>query len=247
VKIHEAEAHLTRRFNRLFTAHADSIATQAADLYNDITKAAAMDCDDPNARHLLDLIAKHSNGDKAQHIVNGLHFPWSLDPDTTTSDLATDAATKQLNDAAVTDSDTFHTVNANAVAWADKHAGDLITDISDGTRHWIQPAVVKALREGFTAQELKSEILDGYAFSNARALAIARTEVAHATNAGDMIGAHGAGMDTKSWLASGDSCDDCNGNEDDGEIGIDEDYSSGVDRPPAHTSCGCSQSYSRSR
>lgn len=44
----------------------------------------------------------------------------------------------------------------------------------------------------------------------------------------------------KNWITgAGDSCDDCQANEDQGPVRVEDSFESGDDYPPGHLSCGC--------
>ena len=50
----------------------------------------------------------------------------------------------------------------------------------------------------------------------------------------------GTRMPTKRWITVNDnSCEDCQMNEDDGPIPVDDTFSSGDDEPPKHNNCEC--------
>lgn len=177
---------------------------------------------------------------RAARIVARLKFDWSKSaPTDQLQDIASDAADGTLAGfglSVATAGDLFHRANAGAVDWALAHAGELITQVSDSTREFVRAQVAQALDEGWSASRLKQEVLDGYAFSNFRALMISRSEVTNSYGAANRIAAKSAGMDQKGWLAADDSCDDCQENEDAGLIDIDEPYPSGDDEPGAHPS-----------
>jgi len=50
------------------------------------------------------------------------------------------------------------------------------------------------------------------------------------------------GCEGKEWLTAGGGCDICGDNEGDGAIPIENNFSSGHARPPAHPRCLCSLS-----
>ncbi len=184
---------------------------------------------------------------EAKRIAAALRFDWSkAAPQDDLTEVATAAAEDALGrfKVSVVASDVFHSVNAAAVNWARQHAGELITQVSDSTREFVRAQVAQGLEEGWSTAQLKREILDGYTFSNDRALMISRTESATAANQGGLIAARGAGMATKTWLPVSDACEEiCLPNADDGAIDIGEDFDSGDDAPPAHPNCRCSLSY----
>jgi hypothetical protein len=48
------------------------------------------------------------------------------------------------------------------------------------------------------------------------------------------------GIEKKEWeISDAETCDDCEANNEDGEIGVDESFSSGDDAPPLHPNCRC--------
>ena len=158
--------------------------------------------------------------------------------------------------------DVYRMVNQRAVDWARDRGAELVGmtfdendnlipnpdpvyAITDGTREMIRTAVSRALDEGWTPMELRERLQDNEAFSNERALNIARTETAGAVGHGSMEGAYVAGMDEKKWLASAGACGDCEDNDDAGWIDIDDDFPSGDDTVGAHPNCTCDVIYRR--
>ncbi|MCL2656823.1 MAG: phage portal protein [Betaproteobacteria bacterium] len=111
--------------------------------------------------------------------------------------------------------------------------------ITDATRDMIQDAVAQALDEGWSNDKLASALQEHYAFSDARAETIARTETAFADTAGAMEGWRASGLvSKKEWLAAPDCCDACQ--ELDGDIvGLDELFEGGVAAAPLHPGCRC--------
>jgi hypothetical protein len=74
----------------------------------------------------------------------------------------------------------------------------------------LRGTVRQAIEEGWSTDTLPQEISSGYAFSPARALNVARTETARATNRGSLDAAKGSGVVTgKEWLTGGKACDEC--------------------------------------
>ncbi len=133
-------------------------------------------------------------------------------------------------------------VHGRAVEWAKVRAGELITEIEQTTMDRIKADVTAALAEGAYTEDLAGKLMESYGFSDARAEMIARTELAAADSAGNMATYRDSGVvPKKAWLtADGDrGCVVCSGNEAQGEIGIDDEFSSGDDAPPAHPNCLC--------
>lgn len=179
----------------------------------------------------------------AKRIADAIKISWS--PDDIKDDLsglAAGATTAALDGYGLSISTgIFRRANAAARDWAAEHAGELITLISDSTRQFIANDIATALDEGWSTAQLKQQLTENYAFSPDRGLAIARSEVTNAYGQANLIAARESGLDgKKSWMASAGACEDCQGNEDDGEIGLDETFSSGDLTPGAHPSCRCS-------
>ena len=80
---------------------------------------------------------------------------------------------------------------------------------------------------------------ENYAFSEARAETIARTETANADCQGNLAVYKESGVVAqKQWIVGAGCCDECQ--ELDGEIvDLDDNFSTGDDAPPAHPNCRC--------
>jgi SPP1 gp7 family putative phage head morphogenesis protein len=133
-------------------------------------------------------------------------------------------------------------VNERALEWAQERAADLITQIEENTRDMLRDAIHEAIDEGIGADELADMIADSTGFSDYRAEMIARTETNRANNQGNLRAYKDAGVERKEWMTAGDDLveEDCEDNEAVGAIGLDEDFPSGDDAPPAHPNCRCS-------
>ncbi len=110
--------------------------------------------------------------------------------------------------------------------------------IDDATRDMIRDTTTQALDEGWTTTDLADALQDSYAFSDARAETIARTELARADIEGNTIGWKASGLVSgKQWLAAPDCCDDCQ--DYDGDIAaLDDSFEDGAD-VPLHPNCRC--------
>jgi SPP1 gp7 family putative phage head morphogenesis protein len=119
---------------------------------------------------------------------------------------------------------------------------DASMTITDSTRGDIRDAVADAIEDGDSAAELADRIEGLGAFGEDRALAIARTEIIRAHAQGQMTAMRESGVvHMKAWSTAGEEvCDDCQGNEDQGAIDLDDDFESGDDAPPCHVNCRCS-------
>ena len=116
--------------------------------------------------------------------------------------------------------------------------------ITDTTRDMLRTTVRDAIAEGSTAAELQTAIIDNYAFSPARALAIARTETAFARNHGQLIAARASGVcRRKRWELGEEACEECRALAALGWIDIALDFPGGIIAPPLHPNCVCSLGY----
>lgn len=163
-----------------------------------------------------------------------------------------------------TDPGVLEVVNGDAVAYAANRsaelvgmtrdaAGDLVPNpdarwaIDESTRQMIRGEVTQALADGWSNDELASNLAGSRAFSLDRAMTIARTETQMAANAGAIAGYKASGVvDGKQWITAGDDLvsEDCvengeAGDNGDGVLGLDEIYPSGDAAPPAHPNCRC--------
>lgn len=142
----------------------------------------------------------------------------------------------------------FGLINDRAAAWADRQASDLVTNIDEATRDMINEAVASGIEAGLDVNEIADSIYDLGAFSEERAALIAETEVAAAESNGALEGLKELNSSTsmtvlKTWDTAGDPCDDCQDNEDQGAIPLDDEFNSGDDAPPAHPNCRCALGY----
>lgn len=110
--------------------------------------------------------------------------------------------------------------------------------IDEGTREMLRGDVRRALQEGWSNDQVAEALADSYAFSEKRALVIARTETARADVEGNLTGYRELGVAKKQWLTAPDCCDECH--EIDGMmVGIDDEFPGGVGGPPLHPNCRC--------
>ncbi|MEI6730511.1 MAG: phage minor head protein [Pseudomonadota bacterium] len=146
-------------------------------------------------------------------------------------------------------------VNEKAVAFSEDRSAELVGKklidgelvdnpdakwaITDSTREMLRTNVQTAIEEGWSTKELSDALENNYAFSDARANTISRTEIANAHVQGQMISYRAAGVTKKTWVLGSESCDECQDNAKAGEIDIDDDFPSGDEAPPAHPNCTC--------
>lgn len=116
--------------------------------------------------------------------------------------------------------------------------------ITNSTRDMLRRTVREAIENGSTAAEIQTAIIDNYAFSPARALAIARTETAFARNHGGLAAARASGVvPRKRWELGEAACELCQALAALGWLPIADDFPGGVIAPPLHPNCECSLGY----
>lgn len=120
--------------------------------------------------------------------------------------------------------------------------------IDAATRDFLRGAVADAIAQGTPNAELAQAIQSAYAFSEARAETIARTETNLASNNGALSGYKASGVvDGKQWLTADDDLvsEECQANGEAGPNGdgvlfdLDAVYPSGDAAPPVHPNCRC--------
>lgn len=124
----------------------------------------------------------------------------------------------------------------------------LAADIDETTADRMANAVAAELAGGGTYDDAVKAIKDTFqSMKDSRAETIAKTELADAYNQAMLSSAKESGDLLKTWNLDGEGCEEiCQPNAEDGAIGLDEDFSSGDDAPPAHPNCDCSIGFVRS-
>jgi hypothetical protein len=144
----------------------------------------------------------------------------------------------------------FDVTNESAVSWADRHSAELIDGISETSREAINNAVAEFLETG-DFKELREEILAAVG-DVARADRIARNEPMVAVHEGQRAAWDQAVEEgllpenaVREWIVVGDDkvCPICEGLE--GKTAaLGEEYEEGIEGPPAHVMCRCSEGLS---
>lgn len=217
---------------------------------NETTKAAGDDEGATRARVLA--------------FINSMAMDWSDLPAQVRGILepfAAGAAADGLNQIEVTLQVATDLANERAVEWARNRSaemvgmkwvkGELVENpkaewaINESTRDMVKDLVTQAIDGGWSNDRLAQAIGDDAAFSDSRAMMVARTETAMADVQGN-VAAYTAANDSgiellKEWLTVGDDnvSDDCQANEDAGPIPLDDAFPSGASAPPEHPNCRC--------
>jgi SPP1 gp7 family putative phage head morphogenesis protein len=173
--------------------------------------------------------------------------------------MARDGAAQALAQIGATSEDVRTIAGDRAAAWARARAAEMVGmrrtadgglvpnpdakwRIDDSTREMLRGTVEAAMKEGSSADELAARIQDAHAFSDTRAEAIARTEMAKADVAGAMEGYRASGLVAgKFWSTAQDDLvsDECVACGEAGVIPIDDVFPSGEEAPPNHPNCRC--------
>ena len=156
---------------------------------------------------------------------------------------------------ALSDPAAFEVANLDAIDWAKDRAaemvgmkvvdGELVVNpnseysIQESTREMIRSDVTQAVDEGWSTNDLANKLQDNYAFSDERAEAIARTEIAKADVEGSKILYRESGVvSRKRWITGAECCDECQALDGE-EADLDDTFKGGEGDPPLHPLCRC--------
>jgi Phage Mu protein F like protein len=193
------------------------------------------------------LVKADSPDDESDRIATGLELdllsglsavhPWI-------EDVASDRAQDELVSLGISEqSDFFDHANTRAADYAKDRSAELIKDIDESTRNMLRSKIAAGLAAGDMREDIIDSIMDSDIFSEKRATLIADTEVAMANGQGALAGykeAKAAGVKLKKqWICTDDPCDECQENEDIGDIDVEDSFPSGDDAEVCHPSCRC--------
>ena len=232
-----ARRNIKKEVNETFDFMRDKVAQEASD---------AFDHND-NASEVLDSIDLGTLDDLASGTIpDALH------------DVFVNAGRRALDSMGVDDQGIVDLFNRRARDYAADRGAELVGRrwvngklvdnpdakwaITDTTRDKLRSLIAKSYEDGKTPVELAQQIQDSFLFSEGRAEMIAKTETAKASVQGSVGAWRESGVvKGKSWQVSNDEgvCEECDGNQDEGIVALDDDFSSGDDAPPAHPLCRC--------
>ena len=148
----------------------------------------------------------------------------------------------------------FTVKHPEAVKYLQQHGAELVKGINATTREYIRTILIQAAEQGWSYGKTALAIKQRYRefavgvpqrHLRSRAELIAVTEIGNAYEHGTMIAAEdlvagGLAMEKK-WLTVGDDRveQECRSNQADGWIPLDQEFSSGDQRPLAHPACRC--------
>ena len=137
----------------------------------------------------------------------------------------------------------FELTNPKYINALKKRADYLLnqSSLDQTTRDQIIDEIMDGKLNGLTNAEVASILSDNFdEISQARADMIARTEASNAAGSANYATMVENGVKTKSWVTAGSKpCEICIGNESDGEIPLDQPFSSGDMNEPAHPNDEC--------
>ena len=141
-----------------------------------------------------------------------------------------------------------------AIKWAQQHSAKLVTRLDAETKDRLAKVISDGIANkrgpGGLATDIKRELgwmgrgkpsaIKGLT-QQGRAYMIARTETASALSQGSLDAMNDMGIEGKEWVTSGDDLvsDECQANEDQGVIAVNQAFVSGAMAPPQHPACRC--------
>lgn len=133
-------------------------------------------------------------------------------------------------------------VNDQAIAYARKHSGELITGVTERTQERVKEVIQEGLKNGWSVDKVADELRRKGHFGEDRAAVIARTEISAAQNAGMVKAGIIYGRQTgqtisKVWVTDGHPCPKCAEHE--GEMVLVSEEFEGGANVPMHPNCMC--------
>jgi len=191
--------------------------------------------------------------EEAKQLLEALAIDWTElgdDLESILAAIAQDGASQALTQVGKSTADMLDQVNEKAVAWAEQHAAELVTQLEETTRKSLQGDLATSIELGMSVDDIAKVIGDDYGFSDSRAQLIATTERAFADVAGNKMGYAESGVvGGLQWITANGGeddriCPDCEMN-DGATVGMDADgnaseaFPSGATTVPAHPGCLC--------
>ena len=120
----------------------------------------------------------------------------------------------------------------------------LIESVDQTTKKWLANQILNGEEDQLSWKEIADNVRQVIPdYYKGRAETIVKTEVAEIVNDTEQETAIRNEATTKVWTAAGmNICDDCETNDGE-EVGINEAFPSGDDRPPVHPNCKCLLEY----
>lgn len=140
------------------------------------------------------------------------------------------------------DQPTFELTSPQYIAQLKNRANYLLNKsaLDETTLNDIMDMYESGRLDALTNDEVAMNLKDNFVeIDSYRAEMITRTESAQAMGQANHDVAVENGSPTHSWVVAGGGCPDCDENEAEGEIPIDEEFSTGDLHEPAHPNCEC--------
>lgn len=141
-----------------------------------------------------------------------------------------------------TDRSIVQQMDEAARSYASRRGGELIKDLAGTTEGDMRRLIARGIEEGMSTDALADAVEAAGAFGEARAVMIARTELAFAHVQGNLQGwrASGEVVGKRSLLGDNHDIEDiCDEAVERGVVGIDDEIVDGYDAPPYHPNCVC--------
>lgn len=137
-----------------------------------------------------------------------------------------------------------------AIDWAEKHGAKLVAQIDEETKRRLAQTISDGIKNKRGIQGLSSDIRKSFDnMTRYRSQLIARSETASALSQASLDTMSDMGIEGKEWVTAGDDrvSIECQGNEAEGAIPVDQMFSGGVMAPPQHPNCRCAIAPARLR
>ena len=130
-----------------------------------------------------------------------------------------------------------------AIDWAKTQGALLVTQMDVETKRRLALTISNGISNKRGIPGLSRDIRNTFGdMTKYRSELIARTETANALSSASLDSMADMGIDGKEWVTAGDDqvSDECQGNEAEGVIPVNQAFSGGVMAPPQHPDCRCS-------
>lgn len=131
---------------------------------------------------------------------------------------------------------------SQAIDWAEKQGARLVTQMDGETKRRLAKVVSDGIANKRGVPGLARDIRKTFDhMGKYRSQLIARTETANALSQASLGRMKDMGVDGKEWVTVGDDrvSVECQGNEAEGVIPVNQAFSGGVMAPPQHPACRC--------
>lgn len=131
---------------------------------------------------------------------------------------------------------------SQAIDWAEKHGATLVKGLDEETKKRLAHTISQGIENKRGIPGLSRDIRNTFTdMSRHRSELIARTETANALSQASLDSMNDMGIEGKEWITAGDDqvSEECDANEAEGVIPVNQEFVSGVMAPPQHPDCRC--------